>query len=408
MFCGYDFLTKEQNILLTLVRCSLLGEKNEAFSEPVDFSALWKEAEIQTVLLLALNNSESTLFSQSEREFLKNRLQSYFLKNIAVGSEHSHLHKLLTQAEIPYVIIKGMASSSYYPDELMRLMGDVDFLVKKEDMTKVDCILVDDGYTVRKKENSHHVTYDKGGQRIEMHFLPPGIPEGGAGERLVGFFDDITQKSSLKETAFGKLSVPSPYHHGLVLLLHTVHHMTGDGLGLRHLCDWSVFASSFAENDFRSIFEESLKSVGLWNFAVVLTRVCCECLGCSLVLSGESVCDESCRQFLADVFSSGNFGQKNPDRSHESLFMPDNNPGNKKNSLIVNAILSVNEIVYSNWRIVRKLKILLPVGWLFFGGRYIIRSLMGKRPEIRLRNVVSEARERQSFYDKLKLFEEIN
>jgi hypothetical protein len=65
---------------------------------------------------------------------------------------------------------------------------------------------------------------------------------------------------------------------------------------------------------------------------------------------------------------------------------------------------AVNEIVYAHWKIARKIKLLLPLGWLFFGGRYIIRSLTGKRPEIRLKNVMNEAHERQKFYDDLELF----
>ena len=35
-----------------------------------------------------------------------------------------------------------------------------------------------------------------------------------------------------------KIRIPAPFHHGLILLLHTVHHMLGEGIGLRHLCDW--------------------------------------------------------------------------------------------------------------------------------------------------------------------------
>ena len=406
MLCTYDFFSEEQNILLALVRESLFGKNDTVSLDSVDFAGLWKEAEIQAVSLLALNQIEAKNVSQEEKTYFKNRLQSYFFRNIAVGTEHCRLHNLLTEAGIPYVIIKGMASSVYYPDELMRLMGDVDFIVSQKDMEQTDKILVADGYTARKKANSHHVTYDKNGLRCEMHFLPPGIPAGKTGDKIIGFFDDIIDKSCEKETSLGKMSLPSVYHHGLILLLHTAHHLTGDGLGLRHLCDWAVFTSVFTESEFRKTFEEQLRSVGLWKFAVVLTEACAKFLGSPLKLTDESAEEICIDNLIADVFSSGNFGQKNPDRSHESLFISGKNPDEKKGkTLFLNAIVSVNEIVYSNWRIVRKFKILLPIGWLFFGGRYIIRSLMGKRPEIRMKQVVREARERQNFYDELKLFE---
>ena len=402
----YDFLSEEQNTLLSLVGDSLSGRSDTVLSETVDFVGLWKEAEIQTVLLLALNRVEAENFPDDEKTPFKKRMQSYFMKNIAVGTEHNHLHKLMTDARVPYVIIKGMASAVYYPDELMRLMGDVDFIVRPQDLEKADNALVADGYTPRKKENSHHITYDKGGLRCELHFLPPGIPEGETGDKITAFFDDITEKSCEKETTLGKMNLPSAYHHGLILLLHTVHHLTGDGLGLRHLCDWAVFVSSFTETEFRNLFEGNLRSVGLWKFAVILTEACAKFLGTPMHLSDKNTDESYCDNLIADIFSSGNFGQKNSDRSHESLFVSGKKTDDKSiNSLICNAITSVNEIVYSHWRIARKFKILLIFGWLFFGGRYIIRSLIGKRPEIRMKQVMSEARERQNFYDKLNLFE---
>lgn len=406
MLCRYDFLSEEQNVLLSLISESLFVKNETVSLDSIDFLKLWKEAEIQTVPLLSMNQIEAKGASQEEKAYFKNKLQSYFFRNIAVGTEHCHLHDLLTDAGIPYVIIKGMASSVYYPDELMRLMGDVDFIVSQNDMNKVDKILIADGYTPRKKENSHHVTYDKNSMRCEMHFLPPGIPAGETGEKIIGFFDDIIEQSSEKETSLGKMSLPSAYHHGLIILLHTVHHLTGDGLGLRHLCDWAVFASSFTEDEFRKTFEEKLRSVGLWKFAVVLTDACAKFLGSTLKLTDEAAENMCIDKLIEDVFSSGNFGQKNPDRSHESLFISGRNSDDKKGkSLFLNAIVSVNEIVYSHWKFVRKFKLFLPFGWLFFGGRYIIRSLMGKRPEIRMKQVVHEARERQKFYDELKIFE---
>ena len=406
MLCKYDFLTKEQNVLLALVRKTLFETNLDIDFESVDFAELWKEANIQAVPLLTMNMLDASEVFSEEAVYVKNKLQAYFLRNIAVGTEHSYIHDLVSDAGIPYVIIKGMASSSYYPDELMRLMGDVDFLVRKDDMAKTDKLLADAGYVARKKDYSHHVTYDRDGMRCEMHFLPPGIPDGGIGEKIVRLFDDIVEKAVTKETSLGKISMPSQFHHGLILLLHTIHHLTGDGLGLRHLCDWAAFLSGFSENEFRGIFESQLKSVGLWRFAVILTTVCKEYLGAPDVISGENCDKNACKGLVTDIFSAGNFGQKNPDRSHESLFISKSSGDNKsKGSLLINAILSVNEIVYSHWKIAKKYKIFLIPGWLFFGGRYILRSIMGKRPEIRMDRIIDEVRERTEFYDSLGLFE---
>ena len=65
---------------------------------------------------------------------------------------------------------------------------------------------------------------------------------------------------------------------------------------------------------------------------------------------------------------------------------------------------SANNIVYNNWKISKKLKFLLPFGWILYGGRYIIRSLLGKRPKIRPQKVAKEASERIEIYSLLNLF----
>jgi len=107
---------------------------------------------------------------------------------------------------------------------------------------------------------------------------------------------------------------------------------------------------------------------------------------------------------LIDIIIGGNFGQKSADRSHESLLISSKNE--KEVSMLRQFFISANSIVYNNWKITRKLKFLLPFGWVFFGGRYIIRSIMGKRPKIRPGKVAKEASERIDIYSGLNLFGE--
>ena len=182
--------------------------------------------------------------------------------------------------------------------------SDVDFLVKECDIERVDKLLTADGYVARKKEHSHHITYTKNGIRAEMHFLPPGIPEGKTGERIKGYFENITDEARDAKTSVGSICVPSDFHHGMLLLLHTIHHLTGDGLGLRHLCDWAVFVSSFKEAEFIALFEEKLKSVGMWEFAKILTKASGMFLGAPCVLSENDADEDICSALPASRMAS--------------------------------------------------------------------------------------------------------
>ena len=59
----------------------------------------------------------------------------------------------------------------------------------------------------------------------------------------------------------------------------------------------------------------------------------------------------------------------------------------------------------NNWKSAEKNKLLLPVGWFYFGGRYVFRSLKGERPRIKVNSFISEAKQRKELFDSLKLFE---
>ena len=180
------------------------------------------------------------------------------------------------------------------------------------------------------------------------------------------------------------------------------HHLTGDGLGLRHLCDWAVFLNKIGEEKFLEMFEKTFRSIGLCEFAKIMTFISCRYLGLPGMEWAKDADKRLADYILIDIINGGNFGQKHADRSHESLLISSKNE--KETSMLRQFIISANSIVYNNWKISRKLKFLLPFGWIFFGGRDIIRSILGKRPKIRPQKVAKEASERIDIYSDLNLF----
>ena len=399
---------KPQQCLLDLVAHQLFSSETEVQLLSEELENVLQEALIQTVPLIAFSGLSLEKLPTETQNRIRLILTGYVRKNALVGTAHGNIHRLMTDAGIPYVIIKGLASALYYPDYLMRLMGDVDFLVDRSDFARADEVLQANGFVRKKRHNDHHAAYYKDGVRYELHYEPSGIPQGEVGERLRRCFDDLLTTAQTKSTELGEIRVPDLFHHGLIVLLHNVHHLTGDGLGLRHLCDWAVLIGSMDCQTFGDLFEKPLKDTGLWYFAGIMTHLCVEAFGCEDVMPQKGDPQrELCRQLLADVFEAGNFGQKSQDRSHESLLISSKNErGITEKSLFSQGVASLNRIVYSHWPIAKKVKILLPFGWLFYFGRYALRSVMGKRPRIRMKQVFSKAQKRKEFYNRLRLFEQ--
>ncbi len=394
---------KIEQILLDLLANSLFGLDRKIKCDTLKWSLVWREAYVQAVSLIAFAGKTPENCDEKHIALIRHKLKDDLRVVMHVNKEHIRLHSIMTEAGIPYVILKGAASAAYYPDPLMRAMGDVDFLVDVNDVERACKVLEEKGFKRNPKEHEKHIVYFDENRHYEMHITPAGVPKGQDGDKVRDLLKDILEKSCEYETDFGKIKVPSKFHHGLVILLHTCCHLTNEGIGLRQLCDWAVFVSSFSENEFRETFEEKLKTVGLWRFAQILTKASADYLGSKSFSWADEADDELTEDIIKDVFKSGNLGQKNPASMQESLFVTDS--GEKK-SIIKHFFSSVNEIVYFYWGFTKRFKILLPLGWLWFGGRYIIRSLMGKRPKISVKDIKAGVSKRTDLYEEIKFFKE--
>lgn len=395
-------LREHEKVLLDILANNLFNAGRNVNLNEDNMNAVWCEAYAQAVTLMAFHSSDYEILKSGKWEYIRKKLSRTLAENAKTDFEHVRICRIMSDAGIPCTILKGFASALYYPDPLMRSMGDVDFLVDTDDFEKAAEALRSSGYGSTEKNHDVHDVYIGRVCRCEMHFQPSGIPKGKAGVKVRKYLSDLLTCSQKIQTELGEITVPSTFHHGLIILLHMCHHLTGDGLGLRHLCDWAVYINSVGEEKFLEMFEKVLKDIGLWEFARVMTLICCRYLGCPGMSWAADADTKLADYILIDIIIGGNFGQKNADRSHESLLITSKNENEV--SMLRQFFISANSIVCKNWKAARKYKFLLPIGWIFFGGRYIIRSVFGKRPKIRPQKVAKEAAERIDIYSRLNLF----
>ena len=400
-----SFLNSTERTLLFLVSDALNGTSHTIETDKLDWAALKYEAYIQTVSVLAFSKLNASVCGEAELDDIRRFLKLQMSRNIAVNQAHVFLDSVMQSAGIPYTIIKGAASAAYYPDAFVRSMGDVDFLINRSDYERADAVLTEKGFKRSDRGHFYHIVYEFNGCRYEMHFEPAGIPDGEVGAVVHGYIADVIACAREKETVFGRITVPSEFHHGLIMLLHIAHHLTTEGIGLRHLCDWAVFVRAFSDDEFCSLFEEKLRKIGLWDFAQLITRICILTLGCpDKAWAGEH--DDRLEEgILKDMLKGGNFGQKSGARTHESLLISNASKGGIDDKPMVNQFIeSVNDIIYAKWPASKRCKLLLPFGWLFYLGRYVLRSVFGKRTRIEPKKIVTEAAARKTLYGKLNLF----
>ena len=106
-----------RKVLLNLISESLFGAERSVDTADVNWSAVWLEAYMQTVPLVAFSkiNEEQSHINGFDK--IKDQLNSTLTRNIQVDYEHTHIHSIMRKEGIPYVILKGFAAALYYPDQ---------------------------------------------------------------------------------------------------------------------------------------------------------------------------------------------------------------------------------------------------------------------------------------------------
>lgn len=318
-------------------------------------------------------------------------------RNVAVTVEHQRLHEVMTKNNIPYAAMKGAASAAYYPDPDRRVMGDVDFIVRPEDIERARAALEAEGFT-RKKQNVHHMEFQRGKSDWELHWQPPGFPADHVIQRYIGEMVD-------KAVMGRECMVVCPFHHGLIVLTHNAGHMQQGGIGLRHICDWVVFASSFSDEEFRAMFEQPLREVGLWRYAQLSMQLGVRFLGAPERAWAGRDDDALLDAIMQDVLDGGNFGLKDENRSVEGSMMPGAGGRKDMGNELLQLLHAKAACACQEWPVMGRWKVLIPFGMAFILLRRGWRILRGERQPIRIGDAVEGAKKRKAIYREFALFE---
>lgn len=399
-------VSRDYDVLLKLLSNSIF-KTNFDFEEDTPWKEVIKESIAQSVTAIAFDGAKNAALPNELSEQWLLYSASAIRNNHFINRHHSVLHKLMTENGIPYCVLKGTASEYYYPDPNLRCMGDVDFYVPHEYFKKAIDVFLSNGFVTRGEKEDVHTVFRKGKMHFEMHFEPPGIPSNKMRGTIEKYFENILEESNQVQIGSESFVIPGKFHHGLILILHTCHHLLREGVGLRHLCDWAVFINSLKKGEFEKIFEEKLKRIGMWNFACILTITAGRYL--NLPLSQAVSTDfNKFDELIGDIFISGNFGKKDQNRYFESLYISSQDTMEKSKNKVGQFITSINNIIFSKHKWLKKLIFLIPFFWLFYGIRYFIRYLFGKRRAILSKEIIESSSKRKNIYNDFHLFETEN
>ena len=233
------------------------------------------------------------------------------LNNRRLLADQDSMLKILSNAGISVAIIKGAASSQYYLHPDLRPMGDVDFIVLREQFEEAYRILADNGFSLIQPRSATEraIELEHNGFVYELHRYFAVFNDA----QFAKQFDDLIMEGveRAEKICFGGYYIPvlPDLINGLILLQHINQHL-GKGIGLRQIIDWMMFFSKvIVSADVWNEFHKYTVLVGLDKLENHITTMCIDFLGLLSPIDAYHAEKDICCDLLQYILSSGNFGQ---------------------------------------------------------------------------------------------------
>ncbi len=158
--------------------------------------------------------------------------------------ELSEICRVLNEAGIPHIPLKGSVIRKLYPEPWMRTSCDIDLLVRQEHLKKaIDALTLTLHYSVSEKENYHDISlYSKSGLHLELHF---SLRENmSAADTLLERVWEYSAPQSDGSMTFYQ-SAEHLYFH---VIAHAAYHFRSGGCGIRPLIDLYLMQKNLPVN----------------------------------------------------------------------------------------------------------------------------------------------------------------
>ena len=341
------------------------GKQSEAF-----WNQVYVEAQAQAVAgIIAPVMANHSEIPDSIRYRWSAVQKPYAIRYTQMAAGQNETCKLLQQAGIPVVVMKGMAAAIYYPIPDYRTMGDVDLLVSPENYKSAVKLLEDNGYELKGEEESqYHTAFTRYKILYELHQSPAGVHRAEKGDAISEYILSGLEHIEINEIGQECFPILPWKQNGMELIWHIRQHLY-NGLGLRHIVDWMMFVNYMLDDTRMAGYMHDLKKCGLDYLAIVVTKMCQKYLG--LPKEKNTWCDgadeELCDELMEFIMGQGNFGVKALDEKTAKVLSGYSSP-----RIMLTKLQALGE---ANWKVLKKYPEMTPLAFIY-GGFYAVRTLM--------------------------------
>lgn len=299
------------------------------------------------------------------------------------------------KAELPHLLLKGYAIRGCYPVKELRTMGDIDFLIKREDRAKSHGLLLALGFKAG-PANGNVWHYAKGKVSLEVH---SELFFDNFNNRFdyIGYFSGAWEHAVREPNGFTHMFTSE--YHLLYLLVHMAKHFHGHGCGIRMIMDIAAYVKQVEETLDWAWINGELEKLRLSLFASNVFGLCRRWFGTAIPMDEHSAMEETVYKEIGDyILSAGTFGfyRRNKYASIRRKFNDGHNGEEKKPA----AGSYYSKFFFPSYRtlsnssayaFVRHRPYLVPVAWIYRFARNLIPR--GRSPVRILLDIAGSKRE---------------
>ncbi|MBQ9202693.1 MAG: nucleotidyltransferase family protein [Prevotella sp.] len=297
------------SLLIELIREALWGVPFDGDISPKEVLQLIDVAQKQTVAGLVID----ILIKKNVRMNRQTVLEVYGVlsqikrENELMNQEMAVFAQLMADTGTDYLVVKGQTLATLYPEPLIRMPGDIDFVVR--DYHHVAKVLKEQwGVGLPRQMAEKEVSFMHGAIIYELHTY---LIDFGSNKHK-RYWEQALAGSDLSSVIIGgeKVKVMEPTLYAVYIFIHLFFHFVREGIGLRHLCDWAVMMHHYADEIDKERLSEVLKNVGLLNAFLAFGTILVDKLGMKDFPLPLSLKDRKFQShILKDIMQGGNFGR---------------------------------------------------------------------------------------------------
>ncbi len=250
----------ESEYLIKLIKSAVKSESVPCPPENIDCARLIELSKSQQVYSIIAALLDGSVLPEKQASELKNYSQSELLRTIAMKNELELIENDLEENQIKYMLLKGSVLRSYYPQQKMRQMSDIDILYDSDCRDRLFEIMQRHNYTCRNSADNSDDFVKKPFYTFEFH-RELFFEEADFCPKLDYVWDNAVRDNE-KEYLY-HMSLEDMYVYNIC---HMYKHFRKGCCGIRFLTDNYLFLKKEGERLNRKYIEDCLNKFNILDY----------------------------------------------------------------------------------------------------------------------------------------------